>query len=68
MAAEKKHKLTPAQRLMLSGLAEGRPWDWHVSGRSAYGGAQGTVYKLRNLGYMVNFDITDAGRIALQNA
>lgn len=67
MAAEKKHKLTQAQRLMLTNLAEGRTWDSHLSGRSAFGGARATVRVLKNLGYMANGELTELGRAALQN-
>lgn len=68
MATVKQHKLTPSQIAMLGSLAAGHPWDWHLSGRSAYGGAQATVHKLRALGYMAGNSITDAGRAALNNS
>lgn len=67
MTTEKKHKLTPSQIAMLESLAAGRSWDWHLSGRSAYGGAYATVRKLRSLGFMGGNSITDAGRAALNN-
>ena len=67
MAAEMKHKLTESQKAILRNLEAGLPWDSHLSGRSAYGGAQATVHVLKRLGYMANGSITDAGRAALNN-
>ncbi|WP_126223288.1 hypothetical protein [Burkholderia ambifaria] len=68
MVAEKKHRLTEAQKAVLRNLEAGLPWDSHLSGRSAYGGARATVQVLKRLGYMAAGGIiTDAGRAALNN-
>ena len=66
--AEKKHKLSEAQKAILRNLEAGLPWDSHLSGRSAYGGAQSTVHVLKRLGYMAAGCITDAGSAALNAA
>lgn len=61
----KPHKLTPAQREVLTNLATGRRWDAHLSGRSAYGGARSTLMSLQRRGYMKAGVITQEGRNAL---
>jgi len=68
MSTQPTHKLTDAQKAILQNLAAGRPWNWHLSGRSAHGGAHSTVRVLYRLGYMVDWRITEAGRAALQGA
>ncbi|KWA84115.1 hypothetical protein WL29_22380 [Burkholderia ubonensis] len=65
MATAKARKLSEAQLRILRNLDVGQPWDAHISGRSAYGGATATVHSLNKLGYMANWRITDAGRAAL---
>lgn len=65
MATPKARKPTEAQLRILRNLDAGLPWDAHISGRSAYGGAVATVHSLNRLGYMANWKITDAGRSAL---
>lgn len=62
MATAKPRKPSEAQLRILRNLAAGLPWDAHISGRSAYGGATATVHSLTRLGYMANWRITDAGR------
>ena len=66
MATAKARKLSEAQLRILRNLDAGQPWDAHISGRSAYGGATATVHSLTRLGYMANWRITDAGRAVLK--
>lgn len=58
-------KLSVAQYKMLSNVAAGRPWDSHLVGRSAHGGARATRSVLLRLGCMKNGVITEMGRMAL---
>lgn len=59
------NKLTTAQRRILENLGAGKPWNNHLRGRSAYGGASGTIVSLNKLGLIFNMEITDAGRALL---
>jgi len=63
--AAKPHKLTEAQRRVLTNLVNGRRWDEHLSGRSAYGGAISTMRSLQKHGYIKHGAITEEGRQAL---
>lgn len=60
-----KIKISPSQRLVLQNLADGKKWDAHISGRSAYGGATATMASLTKHGLIQSGQITDAGRRAL---
>jgi hypothetical protein len=64
-----KLKLSPAMIAMLKSLAQGKPYDHHLSGMSARGGADGTLHSLSRRG-LVEFDhgwkITDEGSAALE--
>lgn len=61
-------RLTPAMRRWLANLLLGRPGDEGLAGRSAHGGAVGTVFalKLRGLIDAGTGQITDAGRAAMK--
>ncbi len=61
----KVHKLSPAQRLVLTNLADGRPWDAHVTDRRAYGGARTTFLSLQGHGYIQTGTLTAKGWEAL---
>ncbi|MYM92448.1 hypothetical protein [Duganella vulcania] len=61
----KKIKLSPSQRRVLQNVSEGRSWDSHITGRSAYGGATATLNSLTKHGLLKNCQITDLGRVVL---
>lgn len=59
-------ELTGAQWLMLRSAADHNDPRWHLSGRSAHGGATRTLFKLTRLGLLdKDENITEAGRAAL---
>jgi hypothetical protein len=63
MATEKQHNLSRAELALLRSLASGRDWDLQLS-RST---APTTLYKLRQLGLLVGFEVTAACRAALNH-
>lgn len=64
-SSPKKTKVSPAQRLVLQNLAEGKKWDAHISGRSTYGGATSTMHSLTKHGLIKAGQITEEGRKAI---
>lgn len=56
-------KLHPPERRILENLHAGKPWNVHLTGRSAHGGATGTLASLTRKGLLLNMNITEAGRV-----
>lgn len=63
--AQQSAPLTPPMLAMLRNARMGRPLTAGLSGRSAHGGAMGTIIALRKRGYLEGGTITSAGTAAL---
>ena len=75
MSGKQTLRLSDAQLLMLLSVAAGRSYTAHLSGRSAHGGATGTLASLVRRGLVqpagpanlrVAWELTEAGRRAIE--